>query len=309
MMNIPVSPMEPTAPVMQCADAQAWFAAVVDGRVALTERALVEAHLRRCPECRHEEARLQQRVAQRPIRPMVAAAGLWAHRIASRMQAAHLAVARSLVGIAGLRFRAVLLLTASGRALAAATEAVRLAAGSVKSAAIRSRPSVQATAAVLALALFALSRSNGPQLNSGPAVPAFQSPGTTQLWALLAARVWSTPVVPPSRPVPIPEAVREMSFRTAPAHRPGGASSRVIGQLATTSRKAAEPHFTALLGRVSGTELGRRHRPTFTAVEVIVPRARYQDFVHGLARIGSWRLDAARFPLPDAVHMTIRVRE
>ena len=26
-------------------------------------------------------------------------------------------------------------------------------------------------------------------------------------------------------------------------------------------------------------------------------------------RIGSWQLEAARFPLPDAVHMTIRVNE
>ena len=47
----------------------------------------------------------------------------------------------------------------------------------------------------------------------------------------------------------------------------------------------------------------------FTAVEVVVPQSRYNDFADGLARIGSWRLEAARFPLPDAVHMTIRVTE
>ena len=45
----------------------------------------------------------------------------------------------------------------------------------------------------------------------------------------------------------------------------------------------------------------------FTAVEVVVPQSRYNEFADGLARIGSWRLEAARFPLPDAVHMTIRV--
>ena len=39
------------------------------------------------------------------------------------------------------------------------------------------------------------------------------------------------------------------------------------------------------------------------------PILRYNEFGDGLARIGSWQLEAARFPLPDAVHMTIRVNE
>jgi len=39
------------------------------------------------------------------------------------------------------------------------------------------------------------------------------------------------------------------------------------------------------------------------------PILRYNEFGDGLARIGSWQLQAARFPLPDAVHMTIRVNE
>jgi hypothetical protein len=60
---------------------------------------------------------------------------------------------------------------------------------------------------------------------------------------------------------------------------------------------------------VGVTELGRSHRVTFTAIEVIVPQSRYDEFVGGLARIGSWRLEAARLPLPDAVHMTIRMSD
>jgi len=64
-----------------------------------------------------------------------------------------------------------------------------------------------------------------------------------------------------------------------------------------------------LLADVGGTELGRTYRVGFTAVEVAVPQFRYNEFTDGLGRIGSWRLEAARFPLPDAVHMTIRVSQ
>jgi len=59
---------------------------------------------------------------------------------------------------------------------------------------------------------------------------------------------------------------------------------------------------------VGGTELGRSRRVRFTAVEVLVPQSRYNEFADGLARIGSWRWRPARF-LCDAVHMTIRVNE
>jgi hypothetical protein len=64
-----------------------------------------------------------------------------------------------------------------------------------------------------------------------------------------------------------------------------------------------------LLADVGGMEIGRTHRVRFTAVEVVVPQSRYNEFTDGLGGIGSWRLEAARFPLPDAVHMTIRVSQ
>jgi len=83
----------------------------------------------------------------------------------------------------------------------------------------------------------------------------------------------------------------------------------VVGRLSAKSPGAAQRDFVALLADVGGTELGRSQRVRFTAIEVIVPQARYSEFADGLARIGSWRLEAARFPLPDAVHMTIRVSE
>ena len=60
---------------------------------------------------------------------------------------------------------------------------------------------------------------------------------------------------------------------------------------------------------MGGTELGRRHLVTFTSVDVIVPQSRYDEFATGLARIGSWRLEAARSTLPEAVQITIRVTD
>lgn len=83
----------------------------------------------------------------------------------------------------------------------------------------------------------------------------------------------------------------------------------VVGRLSARDWTAAERDFTALLARVGGTELGRQRRAAFAAVDVVVPRSRYDDFARGLTRIGSWQLEAARSPLPDVIHMTIRVSE
>jgi hypothetical protein len=90
---------------------------------------------------------------------------------------------------------------------------------------------------------------------------------------------------------------------------PPVSATHVVGRLSAKNPGTAARDFTALLADVGGTELGRSHRVRFTAVEVVVPQSRYNEFADGLARIGSWRLEAARFPLPDAVHMTIRVSE
>jgi hypothetical protein len=93
------------------------------------------------------------------------------------------------------------------------------------------------------------------------------------------------------------------------ASEPPVSASHVVGQLSAKNPRAAQRDFIALLADVGGTELGRSHQVMFTAVEVVVPQSRYNEFADGLARIGSWRLEAARYPLPDAVHMTIRVTE
>jgi hypothetical protein len=86
-------------------------------------------------------------------------------------------------------------------------------------------------------------------------------------------------------------------------------ATHVVGRLSPKNPRAAQRDLIALLANVGVTELGRSHRVTFTAIVVIVPQSRYDEFGGGLARTGSWRLAAARLPLPDAVHMTIRMGE
>jgi hypothetical protein len=83
----------------------------------------------------------------------------------------------------------------------------------------------------------------------------------------------------------------------------------VVGRLSTKNRSAAERAVTALLAAVRGTEVARTSYARFTAVEAIVPSAGYREFTDGLCRIGSWRLEATTFSLPEAVHVTVRVSE
>jgi hypothetical protein len=148
--------------------------------------------------------------------------------------------------------------------------------------------------------------------------------------------VTATPTIAPTQDVsflpPPPVASPVESYRAAPArprtNEPRPSPSRastsarpapipeskapvtdIVGRLAAKDRTAAERDFTALLAGVGGTELGRQRHGAFTALEVVVPQSRYSDFARGLTRLGSWQLEAARSPLPDAVHMTIRVSE
>jgi len=112
-----------------------------------------------------------------------------------------------------------------------------------------------------------------------------------------------------SRRVSARAAAREAPAFPAPVPEHVASATHVVGRLAARDRTAAERDFTVLLEGVGGTELGRHHRVTFTAVAVVVPQSRYDEFARGLARLGSWQLEAARSPLPDAVHMTIRMGE
>jgi hypothetical protein len=281
---------------MSCDDVRHGLLTLLGGPIGLTDWALLGAHMKHCAECRDAEAHLRR-----------------------------VALASQLV----TRPRATLLLLrkASVAAAANALEAVRLTITRSVKRTIRFRPSVQAVAVVLALAftLSAPPRADGPEQLAGPAAPPRPEPGPARPEPERAEPVQLAPSLsPPSveqqaaSAAPPRTAERRQSPlaappRAAPLSPPDVSASElathVVGQLSAKNARTVQRDFLALLADAGGTELGRRHQVRFTAVEVLVPQSRYREFADGLARIGSWRLEAARFPLPDAVHMTIRVNE
>lgn len=271
------------------------------------------------------------------LRPWPASAReLTARTSARAIRGIGLGVTRFVTAVAHLRAALAIRRRSAGRAVANAIEALRrdiarTVAHAVRLCsvpAIRLRPSVRAagTALALALALYALQRSYGARLHVRP--PAAPGPGPVQIVPPRPASSVEPASIPrppsliddqrQSRPravarssarVPASGAARGEFLPPVPDHQPAVSVPHVVGRLSAKDRTAAERDFTALLTGVGGTELGRSRRDRFTAVQVVVPKSRYDDFAQGLARIGSWRPEAAFSPLPDAVHMTIRVSE
>ena len=362
----------PPATAMNCEDARCGLSALVGGPIGLTDWALLEAHLKQCPQCRQAEAHLRQlAAASHPVTPPRAVlASLRKAMALARIEAprATADVMRA-AGRAGdltgrIRTSLAIPLRSSFAAMANALEAVRRT--------IRFRPSGQAVGVVLALAftLYALQGTDGPQLLARPTPPPRTELGPTRLEPaqvesprLEPERLEPTRLEPvqaepaqaepaqlaPSLPAPAPsvekktvsggppraderrhppseappraaalsppdvsasEPVREVaSSPPTLLAEPPVSATHVVGRLSAKNPRVAQRDFIALLADVGGTELGRSQQVRFTAVEVVVPQSRYNEFADGLARIGAWRLEAARFPLPDAVHMTIRVTE
>ena len=364
----------PLANVMNCEDARDGLSALVRGPIALTDWALLEAHLKQCAQCRQAEARLRQlTVASHAVIPSRAV-------LASLRKAMELARIGAICSTALVVRRCALPTAAARELLPRATADVMRAVGlavrrsgdmmtrlraslaSIRSVkrTIRFRPSVQAVGVVLALTftLCALQGTEGPEQRVRPRAPRPPGLKATRLEPAQVepARLEPTRLEPaqaelaqpaPSLPAPsvekktvsggsprtderrrasseappraaavsppavfASEPVREVaSFSPMPLSEAPVSTTHVVGRLSAKNPRAAQRDFTALLADVGGTELGRSQRVSFTAVEVVVPQSRYNEFADGLARIGSWRLEAARFPLPDAVHVTIRVTE
>jgi hypothetical protein len=90
------------------------------------------------------------------------------------------------------------------------------------------------------------------------------------------------------------------------------AMSSVLGRLDVKNRPAAEHGLADLLARLGGSETGRRQELGATVVEVLVPEARYADFVSGLTTLGTWTPEgqAAALPTePPQIRLSIRISE
>jgi hypothetical protein len=102
---------------------------------------------------------------------------------------------------------------------------------------------------------------------------------------------------------------------TSPLLRPSGAAKSalgtaiVAGRLAVKDREAAEQALSDLLNRLKATEISRRRDSAGLVVEVLVPKDAYPELTQGLARIGSWTLEAEPAELPAQVPMRLRLLE
>jgi phospholipid transport system substrate-binding protein len=98
---------------------------------------------------------------------------------------------------------------------------------------------------------------------------------------------------------------------TARAAAPGDTQRPVdvVGRLLVRSRSGAERDVAALLARAGGTTLSRQRGQTITVVKGIVPHSNYSSFAAGLRGIGSWHLETERSPLPNLLHVTVRLAE
>ena len=88
--------------------------------------------------------------------------------------------------------------------------------------------------------------------------------------------------------------------------------SGVIGRLNVKSRPAADQGLAELLGRVGGSETGRRQELGSTVVEVLVPAARYADFIGGLNTLGAFTTEGQAVALPTEppqFRLSIRISE
>jgi hypothetical protein len=83
----------------------------------------------------------------------------------------------------------------------------------------------------------------------------------------------------------------------------------VVGRLQVKNRSEAERDLAALVARAGGTCQNPQRGPAITVVEAAVPHANYGKFAQGVVRLGSWRIEAERSPLPDVVQVTVRLAD
>jgi len=153
---------------------------------------------------------------------------------------------------------------------------------------------------------------------------AVQAPTTTRNLQPPSSVKQERTVVASSKPVPargasapLPATVRKDIPKTSGAHADvaavAAASRRgavdVVGRLQVKSRSEAERDLAALLARAGGTSVSRQRGAAVTVVEAAVPHASYGKFSQGLVRLGSWRIEAERSPLPDLVQVSVRLAD
>ncbi len=103
------------------------------------------------------------------------------------------------------------------------------------------------------------------------------------------------------------EAVPVAAMASAPGDPPRPVD--VVGRLLVKSRSGAERALETLLARAGGTTLSRQRGAAITVVKGVIPHSNYGSFAAGLRGIGSWQIEVERSPLPNVLHVTVRLAE
>jgi len=327
---------------MTCPEARQFYAALIAGELAISEAALVEAHLSRCADCRRIVEDLYQ-VAPRNSEGRILPANDAGIRAGSRLLLPLVVLvalgASALVAVPGLApyawHRATALVIAARHATP--QRATRTAPLPPEPNQIEPPSEAPAIGKPDVIPPSSPSASSMPLAATSPSVP---SPTESEQPAAAAptepsdkeAERASAPL-PPSTPAP---STRRASTQK-PAASAATASPRnterrqarqgeqavlvepaaphlispikasetdVVVQISTRDRGVAERDINLLLVRLGGTNLGQAEGATIVAV---VPQSSYGEFTRGLAQIGSWNLEASRSSLPDPVRVAVRL--
>jgi len=96
----------------------------------------------------------------------------------------------------------------------------------------------------------------------------------------------------------------QLRQETAAALAPG---ADVAARLAVPDRAAALRALAELLARAGGREVARRADADADAVDLLVPRERYTDFLQSLAQVGRLSLDREPGAMPGQVRVVLRI--
>jgi len=317
---------------MNCADARERTAAG-SGTIGLTELALVEAHLRPCVECRSFSS---PRPTLSPPEPAVSLA------LVETARAGALDVVPSLrarVGGLRARLRATLSMTLpppvrlmwlgllatlaiyAGHSaphqraespIDAGDEVVLAAVPAESPAPVDANLDMEsATSSTIDRSTADQSESSAlPEIESGvPSAPVSVERPEPEMRRAAASPPPASVTIQKPEPArtqpPVTKRVETASPEPAPRRVPPLA--HVAGQLSGKNRSVAERDLTDLLAQTGGTVVGTDQDGDIVFVDAVVPQSGYEEFTRGLTRIGSWRVEAERSPLPENVHVTIRV--
>jgi hypothetical protein len=321
---------------MNCADAREWTAAGFP-KSGLTELALVEAHLRQCVECRNfsrprstppppePAAALAVRgspfEALRSIaRALTARAGAVAGDLRARLRATLSMPLPAPARLMWLGLLTTMAIYAGHYALHRRAESPIDAGGEVMLAAVpaESPAPVDANLDMESASSTTIERSTADQSESSAlqesergepsgAVSVERPEPEMRRTAASPAPASATVQKPEAARTQPPVTKREETASSEPTPKRVPPLAHVAGQLSVKNLSVAERDLTDLLARTGGTVVGTDQDGAVMFVDAVVPQSGYEEFTRGLTRIGSWRVEAERSPLPEDVHLTIRL--